>query len=199
VEARARPWFQDSADRLQAVWEAAPDAMVLSDANGVVLAVNPAYCQLTGYPPEDLVGHDFALAVPNVEHAGRRAQYRQVFTTAAPRAAYQATVRRQDGSTRVVESRISFLYADGREAAAPDGPARPARRPAAPSRRVAMLSIIRDVTDVVRAERELTAALERERAGIEMINRELAQVTRELKRVVRHHQPGIHACQGPDP
>ena len=39
------------------IWESAPDAMALSDPDGTVLMVNPAYCALYGYRHEEVIGN----------------------------------------------------------------------------------------------------------------------------------------------
>jgi PAS domain S-box-containing protein len=49
---------------LRLIWASAPDAMALSDPDGAVLMVNPAYCALYGYPREEVVGQSFALIFP---------------------------------------------------------------------------------------------------------------------------------------
>jgi PAS domain S-box-containing protein len=100
--------------------------MALSDAEGTVLAANPAYCALYGRAPEELIGHSFALIFPEAERAEAMAQYDAVFTAPAPPQSYETRVLRPDGSERVVEARADFLIRDGQ--------------------RVAMISAIRDVT-----------------------------------------------------
>ncbi|MDF3041567.1 MAG: signal transduction histidine kinase, partial [Thermomicrobiales bacterium] len=65
-EAAAR---RESEERFRAVWEATSEALALSDHDGVVLAVNPAYCALYGRPPEELVGRSFAVIFPEEQRA----------------------------------------------------------------------------------------------------------------------------------
>lgn len=132
-------------DVLQAVWRDVPDALALSDRDGIVLAVNPAYCALYGYPEEALVGHSFALIFPPEQRAWAEQEYRQVFDAGQRFAPYEATVVRADGTQRFVESRIGFVERDGQ--------------------RVALLSTIRDLT----AQREAEAALAAERDRLRQI------------------------------
>ena len=117
---------------LQAVWDAAPDALALSDPQGVVLDVNPAYCALYGYPREELVGQSFAVIFPPEQRASAEEQYQQVFQGSEAPPPFEAQIRRRDGQPRWVESRVSFLTEEGQ--------------------RLAMLSIVRDVTARIRAE-----------------------------------------------
>jgi PAS domain S-box-containing protein len=120
---------------LRLIWESAPDAMALSDPDGTVLLVNPAYCALYGYRPEELVGHSFAIIFPpDVRDAAAR-QYREIFAAADPMPAYETWIRRKDGAERFVQSRAEVLVQDGRPRA--------------------MLSVIRDITDRKRAEEAL--------------------------------------------
>jgi PAS domain S-box-containing protein len=118
---------RESEARFQAVWEATSEALALSDPEGIVLAVNPAYCALYGRAPEEIIGHDFAVIFPEAEHAGAMEQYRAVFADPDPPRSYETRVQRPDGTERVVEARADFLVQDGE--------------------RVAMISAIRDVTD----------------------------------------------------
>lgn len=63
---RARPTFPgikrkaaEPQQPWQALFESAPEAMLIADGAGVVLEVNPAACQLHGWPREELVGGNF--------------------------------------------------------------------------------------------------------------------------------------------
>jgi PAS domain S-box-containing protein len=118
---------RESEERFRAVWEATSEALALSDPDGVVLSVNPAYCALYGRVPEDVVGHDFAVIFPEEERAGAMEQYRAVFADPDPPRSYEARVQRPDGTERVVEARADFLERDGE--------------------RMAMISAVRDITE----------------------------------------------------
>lgn len=122
----------------QAVWEAAVDAMALSDPHGIVLAVNPAYCDLYGYRPDELVGQTFALIFPEAQRAEAEREYRHYFVDSLDPHGLETRVRAADGQERLVDVRYSFIQHDGR--------------------RVAMLSVIRDVAERARlqqSERDL--------------------------------------------
>ena len=122
------------ADLFHTVWQQAADAMVLSDASGIVLAANPAYLRLYGYGEAAVVGHSFAIIFPPEQRAWAVDQYQQVFASASIVPAYKSVIRRADGTERVVEARIEFLSANGQ--------------------RVAMLSTLRDITERKQAEAE---------------------------------------------
>src|SRR4051812_38674569 len=69
---------------LRLIWESAPDAMALSDAEGTVLMANPAYCVLYGYEPAEVVGHSFALIFPPEQRAAAIEQYRLIYAAPGP-------------------------------------------------------------------------------------------------------------------
>src|SRR5438094_3862527 len=79
------------------LWEASPDALAISDAEGVVLAANPAYFALYGFSPEQVVGRSFAIVFPEAERAGAIEQYGAAFLGAAHPALFEACVQRADG------------------------------------------------------------------------------------------------------
>ena len=125
--------LRESEERFQAVWEATSEAMALSDLRGVVLAANPAYCELYGLTPEQVIGHSFAVIFPEKAREEAVQQYHAVFADPDPPHSYESRVQRLDGSERIVEARADFLVRDGE--------------------RVAMISAIRDITERKRAER----------------------------------------------
>ena len=160
------------------VWDSAPDAMVLSDSEGVVLMANPAYCELYGYGPEEVVGRSYAIIFPPEQRAWAVEQYRAAYASPTIGAVHETWIRRKDDTERFVQARAEFLVRDGR--------------------RRAMLSIIRDVTARKEAEDALRDSEERFRVmadsspfmiwatdpegGIEFVNRaycEFFGVTRE--------------------
>jgi PAS domain S-box-containing protein len=125
--------LRESEERFRAVWEATSEAMALSDPDGTVIAVNPAYCALYGLTPEQAVGQSFAIIFPEQTRDAAVEQYHAVFTAPDPPPSYEACVQHADGSERFVESWADFLTRDGE--------------------RVAMVSAIRDITERKRTER----------------------------------------------
>ncbi len=95
----------------QALWAVTPDALVLADGQGRVLAANPAYHTLCGYPPAEVIGHDLALIFPPAARPAARAAYHAGFTQADPPAMQIQTLQHRDGSTRLVEWRTTVLRA----------------------------------------------------------------------------------------
>jgi PAS domain S-box-containing protein len=130
-----------SAAWLRLVWESAPDAMALSDADGIVLMVNRAYCELYGFERDEVVGQTFALIFPPELRDWAIEQYRAVFASASPTSSYETWIQRKDGTERFVQSRAEVIAEQGRPRA--------------------LLSIIRDITERKQAEEALREREER--------------------------------------
>ena len=95
----ARELLRTSDEGFEALWAIAADAMALSDPDGTVLLANPAYNQLYGLTPGEVLGHSFAVIFPESARAAAQAQYRAVFADPQVVPAYEATIRRGDGDT----------------------------------------------------------------------------------------------------
>jgi two-component system, LuxR family, sensor kinase FixL len=119
----------------QQIWENASDALALSDAEGIVLAANPAYLRLYGYKLEEVIGNSFAIVFPEARRAWAVEEYKVTFSSEVTPAAYETIVKRADGTERIVESTPSFLTEAGK--------------------RTMMLSMIRDITERKQLEQEL--------------------------------------------
>ena len=46
---------------LEAVWEYSADSMRVTDSNGIVISVNNAYCKMTGFEKDDILGKPFTI------------------------------------------------------------------------------------------------------------------------------------------
>jgi PAS domain S-box-containing protein len=139
--------LRESEERFRAVWEATSEAMALSNWEGVVIAVNPAYCALFGLTPEQVVGQSFAIIFPEEARVAAVEQYHAVFADPNPPPSYESRVQHADGSERFVEARANFLVRDGA--------------------RVAMISALRDVTERHAAMSALRDSEERFRSSFD--------------------------------
>src|SRR5690349_17422990 len=83
-----------SEQSFHAIWDAAADAMALSNAEGIVLAANPAYYHLYGYSPDQVLGHSFAIIFPENQRAAAVAQYTAIFDCQSVIPVYESTIRR---------------------------------------------------------------------------------------------------------
>ncbi|MCB0191834.1 MAG: PAS domain S-box protein [Anaerolineae bacterium] len=156
--------LRESEARFRAVWEVASDAMVLSDADGVVLDANPAYAKLYGYPLDEIIGQSFTAIYPEERRAAAIKYYRSVFAEPHPQPAYHTNFSRPGGKTLYVESRIGFITNSDGE-------------------RTALLSIIRDITEHKEAEAALRLSEERFKRVAANAGMVVAQVDTKLRYV----------------
>lgn len=95
--------------------EAAPDAMVLADAEGVIRLVNRRTEELFGYPREELIGESVEVLLPfslRARHVGHRGSYALDPRVRPMGAALELSARRRDGSSFPVEVSLSPLETD---------------------------------------------------------------------------------------
>ena len=151
VDITARKAVEDalrqSEERFRAVWDATSDAIALSDPDGIVLAVNPAYCALYGLSPEEVLGHKFSVIFPEEVREDAEAQYCAIFADSSPPRSYEAHVLRRDGAERFVEAQADFIIRNGQ--------------------RTALVSVIRDVTEWRTAESARRESEERFRSSFD--------------------------------
>lgn len=160
---RVEAELRDSEELFRSVWEVTSDAMVLSDADGIVVAANPAYFRLYGYPPEVVIGHAFALIYPPEMRSYAMEHYHEIFVDGQAVPPIEATVRRADGAELIVEARAEFIQRSDEQ--------------------VLMLSTIRDITERIRTERALRASEAQNRALIEAIPDAIVRLRRDGTRV----------------
>jgi PAS domain S-box-containing protein len=139
------------------IWEAATDAMALSDPEGNVLDVNPAYLRLYGYTREQVIGQSFAIIFPEEAREWAVEQYRVVFAGEDAPEPFESVVRRADGSERIVRSSATFLTTSGR--------------------RTAMLSTISDITEFKLAESARRSSEEALRRSQERLHLTMESIT----------------------
>src|SRR5215212_2881880 len=137
---RAEDTQREVEERFRQVWEATAEAMALSDPEGIVVACNPAYLDLYGYPREQVIGRSFVTIFPEEDRELAVDQYKTIFASEGLPPTFESMIRRRDGTERIVEAKAAFLTIEGR--------------------RTAMLSTIRDVTERKQAE---AALLEKDR------------------------------------
>jgi len=133
--------------RLQALFDEAPDGVIVHDSDGQILDVNETMCNQLGYTREELLSMDvFALDIKLDEEA-IKTEWQSMDIGSMHRLEVEGRHRRKDGSTFPVEVWVSKVRSNGPE-----------------SNR--FVALIRDITDRKEREREL----ERQRAYLESAN-----------------------------
>ncbi len=151
--AEAVPNSPISLHRMQDLLDAAPDMMVVVDADGVIRAVNSTACEVLGYRADELLGEPVEVLVPTAhrhQHQAHRAGYAAAPTRRAMGRTLELEVQHKDGSTTPTE--ISLSPVDS-----PQGPL--------------TIAALRDVSQ----RRALQRAVEERSALLERSNRELEQ------------------------
>lgn len=90
------------------VFESSHDGILVTDPRGTILFVNPAFCRLTGYSADDVVGRN-----PRMLQSGVQSEsfYREMWETIQRTGFWQGEVwsRRKDGTTFVELLAISAV------------------------------------------------------------------------------------------
>ncbi len=135
--------LQTSETYLRAIFDATPDAMLISDEHGIITMVNQQAGFLLGYPANDLLGQSIEVLVPEkfrAAHPELRAQF-AALSIARPMGAGRAVkALRKDGSELDVEISLS---------------------PIKTNQGLFFASALRDITERNQAEATLRASEER--------------------------------------
>ncbi|MGO9594443.1 MAG: PAS domain S-box protein [Steroidobacteraceae bacterium] len=145
-----------SPDLARSALDAAPDAMIIIDALGVIQFANRQVSALFGYAHDEIIGHNIERLMPErfqARHIGHREHYVSNVRVRPMGAGLDLFGRRRDGTEFPLE--ISLSPIEGGD-------------------RVLVAAAIRDVTDRKRVEAELIVAREAADAA-----RELADQARE--------------------
>ncbi len=138
--------------RFRSIWQKSFDGMRLTDEQGTMIAVNPAFCQIVALPAEELVGRPYTTIYADSEGLAVMMQkYRQRFAERKIDNQLERHLTFRSGKTVDVELSNSFIEVE-------EG-------------RSVLLSVVRDIS--VRKQAE-----ERERK----INLELARSQAELRK-----------------
>ncbi len=112
VESDATPLSDLSASRIWGMLESAPDGMLMTDGDGVILAVNQQVERLFAYERADILGRHVEILLPGhlrEVHRAHRTRYRAEPNARAMGEGLQLRARRSNGSEFPVEVSLSPL------------------------------------------------------------------------------------------
>lgn len=98
---------------LQAILKTAIDAIITIDRRGFIRHVNPAACEMFGYPVSELQGKNISLLMPSPyreEHDGYLSNYLQTGEAKIIGIGREVTALRSDGSTLEVDLAVSKIH-----------------------------------------------------------------------------------------
>ena len=107
-----------SSDEYRAVFESAPDGILIVDRNGVVQDLNPAVEGLFGHAREELLGEAVEMLLPEAfqrAHVEHRSRYVRNPHSRPMGAGMELSARRKDGTEFPVEISLSPWRHDGHE------------------------------------------------------------------------------------
>lgn len=148
--------------RCQAILDAAPDAFLLADSNGIVQAANLGAQSLSGYAASELVGRSLSSLFPAL--AGKSAPSPAPGEAAEGGGWSEAEIRRRDGSAQNLDVAFRKSSLDGSPATIV------LMRPSGKGRVEAMLRSQRDFLNAVMETTDLMLAVLDERGLIVSIN-----------------------------
>jgi sigma-B regulation protein RsbU (phosphoserine phosphatase) len=164
-----------SETRFRSVWQKSSDGMRLTDEHGVILAVNPSFCEIVGMRSEELIGRPYTVTYSESEDLSEMMQkYQQRFAERRIDSQLERHVTFRSGRTVDVELSNSFIELE-------EG-------------RSLVLSVFRDVTIRKMAEereREINAELARSQAELRKKNDILEddlKMAREIQQAILPQQ-----------
>jgi sigma-B regulation protein RsbU (phosphoserine phosphatase) len=99
-----------SETRFRSVWENSTDGMRLTDAHGVILAVNPSFCHIVGVRSDDLLGRPFTVIYSEDEdQADMIKKYQQRVASREIETNFERHVTFRSGKTVDVETSNSVI------------------------------------------------------------------------------------------
>jgi two-component system cell cycle sensor histidine kinase/response regulator CckA len=137
--------LQRSEELFRQVWEQSLDAMRLTDAEGIILRVNEAYCRLVGKPRAALEGQSFALGYAEGGRAAALARHQACFASRQNETMALRCIVLWDGREVHLEFSSSFLEVPGEP--------------------LQLLNIIRDISPRVALEAQLRQSLKMDAIG----------------------------------
>jgi PAS domain S-box-containing protein len=109
--------LMDSEDRMRAIVNTVVDAIITIDERGMIETLNPAAARVFGYSPEEVVGRNVRMLMPEPyrrEHDGYMTSYLTTGKAKVIGVGREVTGQRKDGSSFPMELAVSEMTVGGR-------------------------------------------------------------------------------------
>ena len=107
--------LRNSERRFRSVWQNSLEPLRLTDADGTVLAANPAYCRMMELPMEEIVGHNFTKVFQQESAEQKFTRYRESFRNRRFDRHQTKQITLLSGRTLDVEISYSFIEMEADE------------------------------------------------------------------------------------
>src|SRR5262252_2711399 len=97
------------ADWLRIIYEQAPVGIGETDLDGIITAVNPRICEITGYDRDELLGRTIVNVTHPDDLAGDAALFAQLVAGAFPSYRRQKRYVRKDGEIRWIDLWVTLI------------------------------------------------------------------------------------------
>lgn len=104
------------AARLQAVMNTVLDGLVTIDSRGIVRSFNPSSVRIFGYQPDEVIGQNVKMLMPEPYHGGHDGYLSHYQTTGEKKVigiGREVAARRKNGSVFPMELGVNEMWADG--------------------------------------------------------------------------------------
>lgn len=155
--------MKDAEERSAKILETIEDGYYEVDTRGRIMAFNPGYCRIIGYPEEEIMGLHYKTYMSPDDAKRVLQHYNQVYLTGIPQKGFDwAVIRKKDGEKIHVETSVSLIVDSKGE-------------------KKGFRGIVRDITDRKMAEIEMFLAKEEAVAANEAKSRFLANMSHEMR------------------
>ncbi len=162
-QVRAELALQASESRLRTVLDSMVDGVIVIDEQGIIESFNPAAEAIFGYRPEEAMGQNVKLLMPEpdaLSHDGHLRRHRETGKASIIGVGREVTGRRKDGTTFPMDLAVSTMASGGRRC---------------------FVGVARDISERKAVELELVHALETAQVASRAKSEFLSSMSHELR------------------
>ena len=162
-QTRAEHAVHDSESRLRTVLDSVVDGIIVINEQGIIESFNPAAARIFGYQPEEVLGHNVSLLMPEPKRSAHDGYLQHYLKTKQARIigiGQEVVGQRKDGGTFPMDLAVSAMQSGGQHK---------------------FVGIVRDISERKRAEGELVQALEMARTANRAKSEFLSSMSHELR------------------